>query len=465
MPAPALLDASAITVRYGATTALAGVSLDVRAGEVHAVVGENGAGKSTLLRIMAGAMAPASGSITVARTARRAWVPQETELPADLTVAEWIFLGAEWRSRFGWLRRRAMRAAAASALQALGCEAAAHARVGTLSEAARKQVQLARALRTSPTLLLLDEPTAVLGDRETRALFAAVRDLRRRGSGILYVSHRLAEVMTIADRVTVLRDGHHVCTDAVAAIDVATLVHRMVGRDIAAPPRAERPYGETALQLTGMATAQVRDVSLTLRHGEIVGLAGLVGAGRSEVLEAAAGLRRAAAGRIERQVPPILIPEDRARQGLVPALSLRENLFLPADGLLLRPARERQAARKWIDTLRIRTQSADVPIASLSGGNQQKLLLARALRRQPRLLLLDEPTAGVDVGTKAEIHDVIRRLAGAGTAIMLASSDLPELLLLCDRIVAMRGGQCVGEMSAAEATEAQLAALITGASG
>src|ERR1700687_1135279 len=194
MSAPALLEASNLTVRYGATTALAGVSLDVRAGEVHAVVGENGAGKSTLLRAMAGAVRPEAGTIKIGSTARLTWVPQETVLPPDLTVAEWIFLGSEWRGRLGWLRRRAMREPTPSALHALGCDAAPDARVGALSEPARKQVQLARALRTSPTLLLLDEPTAVLGDRETRTLFAAVRALKRRGSGILYVSHRLDEV-------------------------------------------------------------------------------------------------------------------------------------------------------------------------------------------------------------------------------------------------------------------------------
>jgi ABC-type sugar transport system ATPase subunit len=450
-----------LTVRYGATTALAGIDLDVHAGEVHAVVGENGAGKSTLLRVLAGVVRPDTGHVTPAASV--AWVPQETLLPPGLSAAEWIFLGDELCGPFGWLRREAMRAAAIEALRVVGASVAADVPLGTLTAPQQKQVQLARALRGAPDALLLDEPTAVLGEAETRELFRAVHNLKTRGTAVLYVSHRLDEVLAIADRVTVLRDGKWVSTDPVGAVDTHTLVHRMVGRDIPARMHGGRPPGATLLRVADLAVAHVRGVSLTVCSGEVVGLAGLVGAGRSELLEAIAGLRPRVAGRVECAVSPVLVPEDRGRNGLVPTLTMRENVFLPAERTWLRPRDERRALAPWIERLRIRTRSADAAIDALSGGNQQKLLLARALRHRPRLLLLDEPTAGVDVGAKTEIHELIGQLAAGGAAIVLASSDLPELLLLCDRIVGLRGGVPVGEVEAVQASEPRLAAMITGA--
>ncbi len=451
-----------IVVRYGATTALQGVDLQIRAGEVHAVVGENGAGKSTLLRVLAGVVRPAAGAIERRAGTRIAWVPQEVLLPPDLTATEWIFLGCELRTRCGWLRQRAMQDAAAAVLRTLGCTASPIARLGMLAAPQRKQVQLARALRAQPNILLLDEPTAVLGERETQALFAAVRAMKESGTGVLYVSHRLSEVLAIADRVTVLRDGCHISTDTVNAVDTSMLVRRMVGRDIPEHTSTGRTLVDAVLRVSDLATVHVRHLSFTVGGGEIVGLAGLVGAGRSEVLEAIAGLRALRAGRVECNERPVFVPEDRATKGLVSTLGLRDNLFLPADTWLLRSRHERRQAAHWIRTVRLRTTGTEAAIDSLSGGNQQKLLLARALRQRPKLLLLDEPTAGVDVGVKAEIHALIRRLADTGTAVLLASSELPELLLLCDRIVALRAGESVGTLSAADASEARVAALITG---
>jgi len=451
-----------VVVRYGATTALNAVDLQINAGEVHAVVGENGAGKSTLLRVMAGVVRPAGGAIEQRAGTRIAWVPQEVLLPPDVTASEWIFLGCELRSPLGWLRQRAMHDAAAAALRAVGCTARATNRVGTLSVPQRKQVQLARALRAQPGILLLDEPTAVLGERETQALFAAVRTLKTRGTAVLYVSHRLSEVLEIADRVTVLRDGCRISTDPVDAVDTTTLVRRMVGRDIPEHTGTGRTIGDAVLRVVEVATAHVRRLSFTVRRGEIVGLAGLVGAGRSELLEAIAGFRSLRAGRVECDERPVFVPEDRATKGLIPTLGLRDNLFLPADGWLLRAAHERREAAQWIHTWRLRTTGTEAAIDSLSGGNQQKLLLARALRHRPKLLLLDEPTAGVDVGVKAEIHALIRQLADSGTAILLASSELPELLFLCDQIIALRQGKHAGTVTAADASEAHVAALITG---
>jgi len=460
-----LLATHGLTVRYGATTALDAVDVDIRAGEVHAVVGENGAGKSTLLRAIAGTVQPTAGAIRIDARNRLAWVPQETLLPPDLRVADWIFLGRELRGRMRWMRNHAMLDGAATALRAIGCAAAPSARLGSLSLPQRKQVQLARALRAEPDVLLLDEPTAVLGETETHHLFAAVRTLKQRGTGVLYVSHRLQEVLAIADRVTVLRDGRRVSTDPVSAVDTGRLVQRMVGRDVPEHRRTDRTAGDPVLRLIGAAMAHVRGLSLTVRRGEVVGVAGLVGAGRSEVLEAVAGLRPLRAGRIERPAGCAFVPEDRGSKGLIAALGLRENVFLPVGGWFVDRARERAETQRWVEQLRIRTTGPDAPIESLSGGNQQKVLLARALRHRPQLLLLDEPTAGIDVGAKAEIHDLICQLADRGAAILLTSSDLPELLVLCDRIVALRAGEAVGAVAVDTATEEHLAALITGAGG
>ena len=456
-----LVSISALGVRYDATEALAGVDLELLPGEVHALVGENGAGKSTLLRALAGAVKPSSGVIRVRDATAIAWVPQEADVAADLTAAEWIFLGDELR-RFGLVRRAEMRAAASAALSTVGCAVAPTTPLGAMPVAQRKQVQLARALRAAPDVLLLDEPTAVLGDAETRHLFAAVRAERARGAAVLYVSHRLKEVLEVADRVTVLRDGRRVSTDPVAAVTAASLVERMVGREIAPATERRVAFGADVLRIAGLAVAHVRGVSFAARAGEIVGLAGLVGAGRSEILETVAGVRRRSGGTIEVRRAPILVPEDRSTKGLIGALRLRENLFLPAPHWRLDRPAERRAAKQWIERLSIRARGSESAVGELSGGNQQKLLLARALRHEPGLLLLDEPTAGVDVGAKAEIHEWIRRLAAGGAAVVLASSDLPELLALSDTVVALYDGRLAGIVPRAEASEARLAALITG---
>jgi len=455
-----LLRVEEATVRYGPTVALDRVDIDLRAGEVHAMIGENGAGKSTLLRLMTRVLAPDAGGVRLAAGARLAWAPQEAVLPADLTATEWIFLARERRGPLRLLRREEMRREAEAALREIGCRAAAHAALGSLSAAERKQVQLARALHGAPTVILLDEPTAALGKEESDRLFELLRARRDAGAGVLYVTHRLDEVRALADRVTVLRDGRRISTDAAGAVDSATLVRRMVGRDLAPHRLSARAAGETVLRSEALSSAHVEDATIEVHRGEIVGLAGLVGAGRSELLEAIAGVRPHRAGSVWCAAAPAFVPEDRNRHGLIPTFCLRENLFLPAEAWRLDLGRERQQAAQWIENLGIRARGAETPIGSLSGGNQQKLLLARALRREPALLLLDEPTAGVDVGAKAEIHDLIRRLAESGTAILLASSDLPELLALCDRIIALRGGRIAGEVTAAEASDSALGGLI-----
>ena len=450
------------TIRYGATVALDDVSLDLRAGEIHALVGENGAGKSTLLRLLTGMVAPDLGEVSILGGTRVAWAPQEPLLAPDLTAAEWIFLGRELRGRLRFTRRGEMRQQAARALGEIGSSVGPDAHLGALASAQRKQVQLARALWGMPEALLLDEPTAALGTAEAERLFEVLRRRRAAGAGILYVTHRLSEIAALADRVTVLRDGRHISTDRVDEIDAATLVRRMVGRDLSGQVSTGREPGATVLEVEGLSVAHVIDASLCVREGEIVGLAGLVGAGRSEVLEAIAGLRRRVAGRVECASPPVLVPEDRGAKGLIPTFGVRENVCLPADSVWLDRGRERDETEFWLRELAIRATGSEAAVESLSGGNQQKLLLARALRRRPALLLLDEPTAGVDVGAKAEIHDLVRRLGESGTGVLLASSDLPELLSLCDRIVALRAGRVVGEVAGAEASEDRVGAMITG---
>lgn len=462
MSGDVLLRTERLTVDFGATRALDEVALAFTAGAVHALVGENGAGKSTLLRVIAGISAPTRGTVTRHPGLTWSWAPQDIELPLDRTVAEWVYMGRELRTSWGLLRRQAMRTGARHVLQQLGCPADPAARLASLTPPQRKQVQLARAVGAQARLLLLDEPTAILGSAETEALFAAIRALRSQGTAIVYVSHRIEEVLAIADRVTVLRDGRHVSTDPVAGVDTEILLRRMVGRDLAPPkPRLTRP-GALVLEANGPAQRPAAGPTLTVRRGEIVGLAGLVGAGRSRLIEAVARNRSRHAAASAPTPTVGLVPEDRGAKGLIPTLNLRENVCLPASGWWLRPKRERNDTRGWIDELRIKAGDADAPIATLSGGNQQKVLLARALRRRPELLVLDEPTAGVDVGAKADIHDLVFRLADAGTGVLLASSDLPELVHVCDRIYAMRGGCIVGAVKRAGASEEQLIALIAG---
>jgi ABC-type sugar transport system ATPase subunit len=456
-----LCSATGITVRFGGTTALDEVDFDLAAGEVHALVGENGAGKSTLVRVIAGALRPAAGTLTVAPDTPVAWVPQEPELPPDCTAEEWIFLGHELRGRLRWLRQTEMRARAAAALAAIGSRTSPAARCGDLPVSQRKQVQLARALRVGAGVLLLDEPTAVLGADDAARLFTAVRTARAAGAGVVYVSHRLDEVMALADRVTVLRDGRRVATAAVAEVDAHRLVHLMVGREIDAGTRTHAPMGEPLLRIAGLTGGRLDGVALHVRAGEIVGLAGLLGAGRSAVLESIAGLRRCA-GTIACAAPPVLLGEDRARTGLVPTFGVRENVFLPAPTWRLREREERRATEEWITRLAIRADGPDAPIASLSGGNQQKTLLARALRRASRCCC---STSRPPASTSAPRPTSTRRsapLPPTDTAILLASSDLPELLHLCDRVIALYAGRVVGEFDTRTCGEAPIAAAITG---
>jgi len=476
---------------FGATLAVAGIDLELQAGAVHAWVGENGAGKSTLGRVLAGLHGDYEGEVRVAGRAVRlstpaaaaacgiALVHQELSLVPELSVAENVFLGRAPRGRVpGFVDFRAMRQRARALLDAFGVgpELSVDARVAQLGPAQRQLVEIAKGLAREPRVLILDEPSSSLSQRETRELLARLRSLRERGTAIVYVSHRLEEIFALADRISVLRDGRCVASAASGAWDEASLVRAMVGRDLAPRSPASRAAGEVVLEVGEPG------LTLALRAGEVLGLAGLVGAGRSALLRALCGLAPAepvfirVRGRALRIASPraalrhgiAFVPGDRRREGLIPERSLGENAALCALRELSRgPCIERAREREAVDAIKARVGleriDSGVPVGRLSGGNQQKVVLARALLPRPSILLLDEPTRGVDVAAKAEIHDLIDELARAGTAVLLKSSDLPELLALSDRIAVLRGGRITAELGRAEASEENVIAAAAGA--
>jgi L-arabinose transport system ATP-binding protein len=487
------LRAEQISKSFGSVHALTEVGLDVRAGEVLALMGENGAGKSTLLRVLSGDHLPDEGRLLLDGTpvtfhspgeAHRAGlrvIQQEPEIVPHVSVAENIYLGAlprrglvlDKRTLFAQVRRDLERYGFQDVLApgTLGSE---------LSAAQRQLVEILRALAGDDVrVIAFDEPTSSLSDHEVDVLFGLIRRLRDDGVAIVYVSHRMPEIFTIADRVAVLRDGRFVGDRLVSQTDNSELVRMMVGRNLAEMfVRDPHEPGEVMLSIRGLVTDDVRDVSLQVRAGEVVGLGGLVGAGRSELALAAVGAVPIHQGSIEvagdalRLRGPAdalragigLAPEERKAQALLLRRSIRDNISLAILGRLtkshvVRRQAERDLALRHVDQLSIRASSIEQEVATLSGGNQQKVVLARWLARRPKVLILDEPTRGVDVGAKAEIYSIINDLAAQGMALLVISSEMPELLGLCDRIVVMQGGRVTGEVTRAEATEERVLAL------
>jgi rhamnose transport system ATP-binding protein len=487
-----------IVKTFGSTRAVDGVDLDLRAGEVHGLIGENGAGKSTLMRVLAGFHYDYDGTIDIggrrvdlatparARDEGIALVHQELSLLPEFTVAENIFLGREPRGMLpGLVGFADMRRRSRLALAEAGVDVDPAARVAELSIAQRQLVEIVKGISASPRLLILDEPTSSLTLHETRELFAIVRRLAARGTAIVYISHKLDEVFAVTTRVTVMRDGRKVASAPTAEWTEGSLVRAMVGRDLSAlfPHTATVP-GRVRLAVRDLRRAgDFGPVSFTLREGEIVGLYGIVGAGRSELAEALAGLTHADSGTVEIDGRPAairspgsalaagiaMVPEDRHSRGLVPMLSVAANTSLAALrqfttlGFIDRGA-ERASVTGFLKRLQVRARSPAQEVASLSGGNQQKVVLGRALMPAPRILILDEPTRGIDVVAKAEVHGAIDRLAHDGLCVLLISSELPEILGMSDRILVMREGLLVGEMPRAEATEEWLVAMAAGAS-
>ncbi len=492
--APPILEIRDIAKRFGATQALESVSLALHAGEVHALLGENGAGKSTLIKIMTGVYQPDSGEmklagqpITVASAAEAqrhgiAAIYQEPLLFPDLNVAENIFISHQGRGVVtGW---RQMFKQAEAILATLGVSLDVRSPARGLTLAAQQSVEIAKAISLNVRVLIMDEPTASLSAHEVSQLFKLVRDLRDKGVAILFVSHRMEEVFEIADKVTVFRDGRLISTRPRAEVTPRSAIADMVGRELGLlQQRAPAAQGDVLLAVRGLAREGVfRDVSFDLRRGEVLGFAGLIGAGRTDVGLALFGIEPATAGTIvlngtnrvirtprEAMACGIAyLSEDRRQLGLSLPMSIAANITLPVLSRylnrfgLVRLASERATAESFRARLAIRTPSVDLPVAKLSGGNQQKVMLSKWLNTHPLLLILDEPTRGIDVGAKAEVHAMIGELAAEGIGIIMISSDLPEVLAMSDRVLVMREGRQMGIFDRADAKEERVMAAAMG---
>ncbi|HEU4602888.1 MAG TPA: L-arabinose ABC transporter ATP-binding protein AraG [Steroidobacteraceae bacterium] len=487
------LELANVTVNFGPVRALSDVSLEVRAGEVHGLMGENGAGKSTLLKVLAGALQPQQGRIKIhgveqkfsnTREAIQAGVSiiyQELHLVPQLTVAENLMLG-QMPTRSGVLSRKEMLRRAQAELDRLGEPIDPNARVATLSMGQRQMIEIGKALMRDARVIAFDEPTSSLSVRETERLVEIIRKLRSEGRAIIYVTHRMDEVDELCDRVTVFRDGHRICVmDKAAAINRDELVAAMIGR------RVEDVYGYRSREL-GPVQLEVQNVmgpglrepvSISAKRGEIVGMFGLVGAGRTELLKIICGAQRATQGSIIvngttlRMRSPgdgiaagiALAPEDRQQEGLVPAASVSENINLSCRrnharyGFIRDLKRERGLARDYIGRLSIKTPDEACAVKNLSGGNQQKVILSRYLADRIDVFLLDEPTRGIDVGARKQIYDLLYELASSGKTLIVVSSDLAEVTGICDRILVMRTGRLVGDLNRNEATADRLVRL------
>ena len=484
-----------IAKAFGKFYALKGVDLTVWPGEIHALMGENGAGKSTLMKILAGAYTATSGEILIdgrphaikgpkdALAAGITLIYQEMQLAPNLTVAENIFLGSEL-ARGGLVQRKEMINQAQAVIDRLGAQFKASDRVMTLTIAEQQQVEIARALHRNSRVLVMDEPTAALSSRETQRLFELILRLRDEGMAIIYISHRMAEVYELSDRVSVLRDGQYVGSLTRDKLNASELVRMMVGRPLSDLFNKERdiPPGQPRLRVEDLTDGgKVKASSLVVRAGEIVGLAGLVGAGRSELAQLIFGVRRATGGVIEIDGEPVVIhspraaiengigflTENRKEQGLFLEMAAQENITMAT---LERDARWGMLNRKKAQTLsddaisllNIRVPHAQVRAGGLSGGNQQKLLISRWVAIGPRILLLDEPTRGVDVGAKSEIYRIMTQMARQGVAILMISSELPEVVGMSDRVYVMREGSIAGELQAGDISQESIMTLATG---
>jgi len=494
--APVQLEMRHVFKSFGGARALRDVSFAARGGEVHALCGENGAGKSTLMKILAGAITEYEGEIRLSGRPVRFAGPREAEdsgiriiyqelnLVPQLTVADNIFLGREktWGGRLGWLNNRAMETQTRRLFDGLGAAIAPEAKVGDLRIGDQQMVEIAKALAFDAAIVIMDEPTSALSGPEVARLFRVIADLRKAGTTVIYISHKMNEVFSLADQVTVLRDGQFVASAARQETSPDQVVRWMVGREIAALDYVPHPVaGAAVLQVENLSLSSppgsgrpsLRSITFSVRGGEVLGIAGLLGAGRTELLEAIfgaspippAGTIRLEGRRVRFTHPDeainlgiAMVTEDRKTMGLFDRMTVAENITLRrlpelTFGPLVNPRAEKRAVAWSIKELAIKTAGGDVPVTSLSGGNQQKCILARWLLVEPKVLLLDEPTRGIDVGAKAEIYQLIRRLASRGCAIVMTSSELPELLAVADRIIVLCEGRIAAEIPRAQASE------------
>ena len=474
-----LLEVEEVRKAFPGVVALDGVSMRVKPGTVHALIGENGAGKSTLMKIIAGLYQPDAGRVTV--RGRTAMIHQELNLLPSMTVAENIWIGREPLTRIGLIDHRALGRRTRELLAGLKIDIDPDERIADLTIAGKQMIEIARAVSYESDILIMDEPTSSLSEREVDQLFGIVADLKARGSAVIYITHRINEVFRIADEVSVLRDGRMVGSDAVENVDRDRLITMMVGRELTELfPKGNAPTDHVALSVKNLSlTGTFSDVSFDVRAGEILGIAGLVGSRRTEVAETIFGLRQATSGEILIDGVPVtvdspstairrgmaLLTEDRKMSGLFLPLSVQDNMEVTSlNGRFVKMALVRQktllaACGAMASTLRVKTPDLFEPIRNLSGGNQQKVLVGRWLMTSPRILILDEPTRGIDVGAKADIHRLISNLATDGAAVIMISSEMPEILGMSDRVMVMREGRTAGILDRRDATQVDLMRL------
>ncbi|MFT4258130.1 sugar ABC transporter ATP-binding protein [Microbacterium sp.] len=493
----AALELHRVVKSFGPVVALRSGSLRLQSNSIHALIGENGAGKSTLVKIMAGLYRRDSGdfrlhgedvdftSTAQSKAAGIAVIYQEPTLFPDLSVTENIFMGRQPTGPFGRIDRKSMRTEVEQIFRRLGVALNPDRITDGLSIADQQIIEIAKAISLDASVLIMDEPTAALSGVEVERLFAVARSLRDEGRAILFISHRFEEVFALCDTVTVMRDGAYIATTPIAETTVDELVRQMVGRDVTELfPKQDAAIGEPLLEVSGLTSPGVfHDISFTVRSGEIVALAGLVGAGRSEVVRAVFGIDpyrdgevRMLGSAIPRRNPTAamraglaLVPEDRRRQGLVIDSSVGGNITLAirqrlAKWGLITTGIENRAAKEWASRLEVKTHALDTVSATLSGGNQQKVVLAKWLATQPKVLIIDEPTRGIDVGTKSEVHRLLSQLAGEGMGIIMISSELPEVLGMADRVLVMREGRITAELDRSTATSENVMFAATHAS-
>lgn len=483
-----LLEMKDIHKKFPGVYALKGVSLQLRPGEVHALLGENGAGKSTLIKVLGGIYSKDEGEILIegkkteinsveqARTAGVSIIHQELVLVPYLSVAENIFLGREIKKKNHMLDKDAMIKATQKALDDFGLDLKPGAMVADLNIAQQQMVEIVKAVSFNAKIIVMDEPTSSLSDKEVDALFVNIRKLTARGIGIIYISHRMSELPQIADRVTILRDGQYIDTKNVSETDNDELVALMVGRTL--DNYYTRTFNEckdVVLDVKGLCSDKIHDVNFQLRRGEILGFAGLVGAGRSETMQAIFGLDKVTKGSVKLNGEELvgkkpeailnagvsLVPEDRKNEGIFPSMSIAFNMTLKVlrefmKGIHVDGGREQEIVSKYFQALSVKAPNTETTIASLSGGNQQKVIIGSWLASNPKVLILDEPTRGIDVGSKSEIYAIMNELAKSGVSILMVSSELPEILNMSDRVIVMCDGTVTGELSHEEATQERI---------
>lgn len=488
------IEMTAISKSFGTNKVLEKIDLVLHSGQVHALMGENGAGKSTLMNILTGLFPASSGTIVIDGVEKQFSNPQEAEAFGisfihqemntwpDMTVLDNLFLGREIKGAFGLLDQKAMKEKAKRAFDRLGISIPLDLPIGSLSVGQQQMIEIAKSLLSEVSLLVMDEPTAALTDRETESLFQMIASLKKEGVGIVYISHRMEEIFRVTDLITVMRDGIVVDTKPTAETNPAELVKKMVGRDIDDYyPAKAAELGELVFEVENLSGECFKDISFQVRRGEILGFSGLMGAGRTEVMRAIFGLDKRTAGRIRLNGQDIqvtnpvqairagigFLTEDRKEEGLILDFSIKDNMTLPSHKDFSKNGffddkTSRDFVQKMIDRLRIKSGRPEMVVGNLSGGNQQKVVLAKWIGIAPKVLILDEPTRGVDVGAKREIYQLMNELAERGVPIILVSSDLPEVLGVSDRIVVMHEGRITGELSRGEATQEKVMQLATG---